>query len=95
MQAGHAAIDFQHRFPEVSKKWWTHSNYLVYLAVKNEHELIQLLAKAESRNIACTAFIEPDLHNSLTAVALEPGEATRKLVSNLPLAFKKKEVCHG
>jgi peptidyl-tRNA hydrolase len=95
VQAGHAAIDFQHRFPEVSKKWWTHSNYLVYLAVKNEQELIQLLTKAKSRNLASTAFIEPDLKNSLTAIALEPSDATRRLVSNLPLAFKKKEVSHA
>jgi len=89
VQAGHAAIDFQHRHPEISKKWWTDSNYLVYLAVKNEHELEQILNTADSRLIIHTAFREPDLLNSLTAIALEPCELTRKLVSNLPLAFKK------
>jgi peptidyl-tRNA hydrolase len=89
VQAGHAAIDFQHRLPEISKKWWTHSNYLVYLAVKNEHQLQLLLNKAESKAITHTAFREPDLNNSLTAIALEPCDETRRLVSNLPLALKK------
>jgi len=94
VQAGHAAIDFQHRFPEISKKWWTQSNYLVYLAVKTESELSQYLQKAQSKGIASTAFTEPDIQNSLTAIALEPCDATRRLVSNLPLAFKKK-MCHA
>ena len=95
MQAGHAAIDFQHRFPEISKKWWTDSNYLVYLAVKNEQTLELLLQKADSKAIIHTAFREPDLNNSLTAIALEPCDSTRKLVSNLPLAFKRKESSDG
>ena len=90
MQAGHAAIEFQHRFPEKSKEWWTHSNYLVYLATKDEHSLSRLLDKADLKGISTVAFKEPDLNNSLTAIALEPCDLTRKLVSNLPLAFKNK-----
>jgi peptidyl-tRNA hydrolase len=88
VQAGHAAIDFQHQHPNISKEWWTHSNYLVYLAVKDEHELSKILHKAQSQQVATTAFIEPDLNNSLTAAALEPCEVTRRLTSSLPLAFK-------
>lgn len=95
VQAGHAAIDFQHRFPEVSKKWWADSNYLVYLAVKNEQSLELLLQKAESKAILHTAFREPDLNNSLTAIALEPCDLTRRMVSSLPLAFKGKEQVYG
>jgi hypothetical protein len=90
VQAGHAAIDFQHRFPEISKEWWTSSNYLIYLAVKTEDDLNILLQKASSKAINYTAFREPDLNNTITAIAFEPTDLTRKLVSNLPLAFKPK-----
>lgn len=88
VQAGHAAIDFQHQHPQISKEWWDLSNYLVYLAVKNELELKQILTEAQSQHVASTAFIEPDLNNELTAIALAPCEITRKLTSSLPLAFK-------
>lgn len=88
MQAGHAAIDFQHKHPNISKSWWNKSNYLAYLSANDEDHLNRLLLKAESKGISFTVFREPDIQNSITAIALEPGDPARRLTSNLPLAFK-------
>ena len=89
VQAGHAAIDFQHQHPEIAKAWQTQSNYLAYLTVKDEQALIALLVKASLRGIKYTIFREPDINNEITAVAFEPSEASRKLTSSLPLFGKE------
>ena len=85
VQAGHAAIDFQHQYPETSKFWQKNSNYLVYLTVKTEQELFKLLRKAESLGIKVTTFFEPDIDNQLTAIALEPSQLSKKVTSSLKL----------
>ena len=71
----------------------------------NEESLKKLLLTANIRGIKCSAFTEPDLENAMTALTLEPGDATCKLCSSLPLAFKEytetfnkiygKEVANG
>jgi hypothetical protein len=47
-----------------------------------------ILERAKQKDILFTTFREPDIDDALTAIALEPGEASRKLCSSLPLAFK-------
>jgi hypothetical protein len=89
IQCGHAAIDFQHQHPELAKLWHSHSNYLAYLTVKDEQELIDLIVKATLRGIKYTIFREPDINNQITAVAFEPTSASRKLTSSLPLLGKE------
>ena len=89
IQASHAAIDFQHDHPEISKVWNINSNYLVFLSVKNEKSLLKFLYKIKSANLKYTVFNEPDLKNQLTAVAIEPSEQAGKMCSNLPLALKE------
>jgi len=44
--------------------------------------------KAKQRGIEYIEFYEPDINNELTAIALEPGEKSKKLISNLPLMLK-------
>jgi len=39
--------------------------------------------------VAHSSWLEPDWANELTAIAIEPGEATQKLLSSLPLALKE------
>lgn len=90
VQAGHAAIDFQHQHPEIAQKWNTRSNYLVYLTVNNEEELLSLIAKAEKKEIPYT-FREPDISNEITAVALAPSDDSRKLTSSFPLLKDNKK----
>lgn len=88
VQAGHAAIQFQHEYPEISKNWIETSNYLVYLAVKTEKELWGLKRKAESFGLKVTSFTEPDFGDVLTAITLEPCIKSRKLTSSIPLLGK-------
>jgi len=61
------------------------------LSVENEEQLLLYLEKIKYRDIKHTAFREPDIDNQLTAIAIEPGERSRKLTSKLPLALKEIE----
>ena len=88
-QACHAAIDFQHEYPEESKTWQTKSNYLALLTVADEEALIKLITKAIFTGIKHTIFREPDLGNEITAVAFEPTDAAKKLTSSCPLMGKE------
>ena len=89
MQSAHAAIDFQHEYPEESRVWQTKSNYLALLTVANEEELIKLITKAIFMGAKHTVFREPDLGNSITAVAFEPSELAKKITSSCPLLGKE------
>ena len=89
VQLGHAGISFQHEHPEIAKDWHTSSNYLIFLSTDNENSLIQLIEKCKERNLSYTVFIEPDLNNAVTAVAIGPSEEARKITCSLPKAFKE------
>ncbi len=89
LQSGHAAIDFQYQHPVVANEWQNQSNYLVFLTVANEAELIKLVSKAILTGIKHTIFREPDINNEITAVAFEPSEAAMKLTSSCPLLGKE------
>lgn len=72
-----------------SAKYWHHlSNSLIVLEAKNARDLSDLQEKAKSRGINVQEFREPDLGDEITALAFEPGKATKRLLSNLPLAGK-------
>lgn len=92
LQSGHAAIDLQHQHPAEAREWHTKSNYLAFLTVANEQELIKLITKALLTGIKHTIFREPDLNNQITAVAFEATDAARRLTSSCPLLGK--EICH-
>ena len=89
VQSGHAAIDFQHEHPVEARQWQKQSNYLAFLTVENEQDLINLASKAILMGIKHTIFREPDINNEITAIAFEPSEASRKLTSNCPLLGKE------
>lgn len=89
VQGQHAAIEFIMQYPEISNHWHQVSNYLGFLSVDNEQKLICLFEKAKALGIACSMFKEPDIDNEVTAIALEPGELSKKLCSRLPLALKE------
>jgi hypothetical protein len=65
------------------------SNYICILETDTEASLLELLTQAKNEGIKTSYFIEEDLDNSLTAIALEPGEKSKKICSNLPLALKE------
>lgn len=93
VQAGHAAIQFQHEYQELAKDWYHNSNYLIFLSVENQDELKKFINKANSNNIKLSIFREPDLNNEITAVALEPCDWSRRHTSGFPLM--RTEVCHA
>lgn len=85
----HAAILFQKEFPDIQDFWYNISNYVALLSTENEESLKKLLFTANVRGIKSSAFTEPDLNNSHTAIAFEPNDKVCKLCSSLPLAFKE------
>ena len=99
-QATHAAIAFIFEHPEIAHEWYNISKYLVQLSVNNQEELLELAEKLSWKGILFSEFREPDLDNELTAIALEPSEKARRVVSSLPLLLseynkeeRKEELC--
>ena len=91
-QAVHAAFHFSFDWPAMALAWVRDSNFLVVVAVPDEETLAQLAGRAVEEGIARTIVREPDLDNSITAVALEPGAEARRLCAELPLALKEYAV---
>jgi peptidyl-tRNA hydrolase len=89
-QAVHAALEFSTDFPSLTEVWRRHSNYLVVVAAPDEQALLDLANLAASLDLKHTVVREPDYGNTLTAVALEPHHACRKITSRFPLALKEK-----
>jgi len=89
VQSGHVAIQFQYDYPDIAKTWFENSNYLIYISVENEEQLQVLIKKLKKANIKHSIFRESDINNQITAIAIEPSEKTRRLVSNLPLMLKE------
>lgn len=93
VQAGHAAIQFQHEHPELAKLWYTQSNYLAFLTVTNEEELEKLIRKAEAKGITHSVFREPDIGNEITAVAFEASDEARRITSSCRMMGKEVVSC--
>lgn len=87
VQAAHAMRQFAADHPELDKEWFERSNTLAFLTVPDERSLVRLIHRAEDRDLRVSLFREPDLDNSLTAIALEPGQTSQRLCRNLPLAL--------
>ena len=90
-QAVHAGFLFALEHPEATDQWMHDSQFLVVVAVRDEHALLDLAESAEG--IRHTVWHEPDLRHyredksaPATAVALEPSREARRLCSSMPLA---------
>lgn len=83
----HALRQFVKDHPEIDKEWFEVSNYLGFLSVKDEHELIKLAEAALQKGIKFSIFREPDIDNQITAIALSPCPGSKKLCRNLHLAL--------
>lgn len=88
-QAVHAAFEFATEWPSITQVWTNNSNFLVVVAVSDEDALVHLAAAAAEEGLAFTSVREPDYNNTLTAVALEPGDQASKLCAQFPLAGKQ------
>lgn len=84
-QLTHGAIQFWVDHPELARRWFEESNVIVLLEVPDELALEGLSVAAAAAGVASSRFIEPDLRDSLTAVAVHPTGA--QMLARLPLAF--------
>ena len=75
-------------WPSMALAWVRDSNFLVVVAVPDEAALAELAARATEEGIARTIVREPDLSNTITALALQPGSEARRLCAELPLALR-------
>lgn len=87
VQAMHAARQFQAEHSEIEQRWFNSSNHLCFLSVPSVQDLEKLVRKAERRGVLYSTFQEPDLENQMTAIALEPGQNSRRLCGKLKLAL--------
>ena len=90
-QSCHALRAFVQDWPEIDQEWYETSNYLVLLSVKDEKELRDLFHRAREIGLRGSWFLEPDLNNQITAIALEPGNRTSDFCAHLPLTLS--ELC--
>lgn len=99
VQSSHSLAQFIFDHPQIAQIWFK-DPYLAQLSVENEEDLNLLIFKLEKSNIKYSIFREPDLNNQITAIAIEPSDKSRRLLSSLPLMLKeykttnKKEVCY-
>lgn len=86
-QSIHAKDKFTHDYPKAEEKWYISSNTIVVLGVADEDELKLFDFLAQHQGLKRSMFYEPDI-DQYTALAIEPGEETAKLVARLHTAGK-------
>jgi peptidyl-tRNA hydrolase len=84
-QLCHALREFVEKHRDEDRAWFEASNTLVLLETENEGTLSKLASEAIASKVPAAEFREPDLNDSLTAIAI--GPSGRKLVRELRLAF--------
>jgi peptidyl-tRNA hydrolase len=89
VQSCHALREFASKHPDIDREWYSKSNYLGLLSVKDEYDLKDMILKASHCGIKYAVFREPDIGNQITAIALEPGSKAKKLCARLPLALRE------
>lgn len=88
VMASHAAIQFVFEHPEIAKQW-IKDPYLAQLSCADENDIKNLIEKLQKNNIKYSVFKEPDLDNQITAIAIEPSDQSRRLLSSYPLMLKE------
>jgi hypothetical protein len=59
--------------------------------VKDEHHLKNLIKNLALQNLKYSIFLEPDIGNQVTSIAIAPSPEAKKLCSKIPLALKEYE----
>lgn len=91
VQACHSALAFSYQHRETFERWHEDSCHLAILGVQGEKDLADLVRSAVDRGASHSAFVEPDIGNSLTSVTLEPTFG-RELCGRMPLVLKPNEL---
>lgn len=88
VQSTHAIVQFVFEHPEIATIWFK-DPYLAQLSVENEDALKHLIHKLQKNHIKYSIFREPDLGNEITAIAIEPSDKARRILSSCPLMLKE------
>jgi hypothetical protein len=88
VQAQHAVAQFIFEHSERSVSWPRSSNYLVWLTVDDEVELMSLIVAARELGLRWSISHKPDVGWQITAIAIEPDPKAVELCRRLPLALK-------
>ena len=80
VQAGHAVAQWLLEHPNQT---WNNS-YLIYLGVE-EYQLERWMFKLDLKKIEYSKFIEPDVGNKITAIAIQLPEEYSNLFEKLKL----------
>ncbi len=88
----HAAIQFANDFPEEQRKWFETSNTVAILATSSLEELELLSTKLTEVGVRHSRFVEPDIGNQLTSIAIVPGPEVKKLCAKYKLAGKQSSI---
>lgn len=86
-QLVHAVAQFFYEHPEQARRWYEESNTVVLLAAQDEAALERVVQKLPCARISRVR--EPDLGDSLTALALDP-HISRKHTAKFPLALRER-----
>lgn len=89
-QTAHAMAHFFAKHLQIALEWERDSNYLVIVSAPNEGLLLGLETTCWGLSLEHYLVREPDLDNEATAIALAPGDAARRMCSQLPLALKER-----
>ena len=95
-QTNHATSEMWTQFPSDTLEWNTVSKIITVLSVPDEQGLKDLIKKLRCDDIRYSVFIEPDMGNQVTAVAINPAdsEITKKHIGHLPLALRESRKKH-
>lgn len=93
-QSLHALTEFSKEHFSLYQNWYNFSNGLSVLALPNEDKLKHLISKLSEKGISFSVFIEPDVNNQVTAIAIAPSLEAHKLCSSIPLALKEYNQPH-
>lgn len=88
VQSAHALADFSVKYRHEFCEWQSRSNFLCCLeASKSKIDII--LSKLDLLKIKYSVFLEPDIGNEFTSVAIEalPREVHKKLFKTLKLTL--------
>lgn len=87
-QTVHASADFSVRFEYEFKEWQDNSNYLCCLET-SRYKMDRLIDRLELLKIKYHVFIEPDIGNEMTAIAVEsmPRQEHKHLFKNYKLTL--------
>ena len=88
VQSSHALADFAVKHYDEFKAWQFYSNYLCCLE-ESKFNIEIIRSKLDELKIKYSVFLEPDIGNELTAIAIEsiPSELHKKLFKKLKLTL--------